>query len=113
MSKLADYLKTIAKTEYLDAKIKAAKANSDKPSVPASRGTAIQSVATECALHYATDANSFDFASILSGAEGPTIADPCSRINTITGLTDLDTSQASASLGAIVHLIIQMDGVFK
>ncbi len=113
MSKLADYLRTIAKTEYLDAKIKAAKPSGDKPSIQASRGTGTQDVAPECALHYSTDANSFDFAALLSGAVGPTISDQCSRINTITGLVDQNLSQASASLNANVNLTVQMDGVFK
>lgn len=117
MSNLIDYLRKIAKTRYLDDKIKTTQPLSDKPAVPSSRGVGYADLPPSntpkvCEIHFSTDANSYDIADILAGTAGPTVAEQCSMLNTVTGLTDLDTSQASASLTAVVHLIIQIDGIF-
>ncbi len=112
MSKFTDNIRKIANTAEIEAKIKNKEAPVNRGDWEGGRGIAINNPPATCALHYSTDANTYTISALLAGTAGPTISDPCTRLDTITGLTDFDTSQATASLTAVVLLIVQMDGNF-
>ncbi len=114
MTKFVDNIKKIAQVRELNQKIKTIPFV-DKSSIPSRRGVGlpIPTQQEQCNIIYTTRSNSYDIGDILSGAAGPILNDHCDHINTITGLTDFDLSQAGPTFGAIVNLIIQLDGVFK
>jgi len=112
MATFKDNIRKIANTAEIEAKIKNKEAPVDRGDWEGGRGISINNPPVVCALHYSTDPNTYDITDILAGTAGPTIGDPCSRLDTITGLVDFDTSLATASLGAVVNLIVQVDGNF-
>ena len=114
MSDFSDYIQKIARTDEIMAKIRAAITNPDKPGLKAGLGVASIAPIQQCDTSYQLPANSsFAFIDIIDNGEGPTTSDPCTTLNTITGLVDFNTSQATLSFGAEVDLILEMDGVFK
>ncbi len=111
---LLDYIKRIARTDEIMAKIRAAVGSTDKTPLPNFIGIGPGPTQTACSTTYDLPANSsFSFQALVEGTAGPTLVDPCTRINTITGFTDFSTSNAPASFGAVVNLVLEMDGVFK
>ncbi len=111
---LLDYIKRIARTDEIMAKIRAAVGLPDKTSLPSFVGIGSGPTQTACSTTYDLPANSsFDFQALVEGTAGPTLVDPCTRINTITGFTDFDTVSSGPNAGSTVVLILQMDGVFK
>ncbi len=115
MTKFVDNIRKMAQTTELNQKIPVLPFL-DKPSIPTQRGEGFPQPGNTkkvCNLIYTTRANSYDIADILSGTTGPILNDECDHIDTITGLTDFDLSQAGPTFGAVVNLIIQVDGLFK
>lgn len=112
MATFKENIRKIARTAELEAKIKAKDLPINRGPWDGARGIADAVMPDVCALFYSTNPNSFDIGDLLAGTAGPTLADKCSRLDTITGLTDFDTSEAIDSLGADVFLIIQVDGNF-
>ena len=112
MATFKENIRKIARTAEIEAKIKNKEIPVNRGDWEGGRGIAINNPPAVCALHYTTDANTYDIGDIIDGLAGPTIGDQCSRLDTITGLTDFATSVATASFGAIVHLTIQVDGNF-
>ncbi len=112
MATFKENIRKIANTAEIEAKIKNKELPVNRGDWEGGRGIAINNPPAVCALHYSTDPNTYDIGDLLAGTAGPTIGDPCSRLDTITGLTDFDTSIADDSVGATVLLIVQMDGNF-
>ncbi len=111
MSKFTDNIKKIARTSELEKKIKNPVAPVDRGEWEGGRGIITAPPVDVCPLFYSTRDNTYDIAAILAGTAGPSLADKCAKLDSITGLTDVDTSQATASFGAVVHLIVQLDGI--
>ena len=112
MATFKENIRKIAKTSELEAKIKNKELPINRGTWEGGRGIAINNPSPVCALSYSTNPNSYSITDLLAGTAGPTINDQCSRLDTITGLTDFATSIAIDSLGATVLLIVQMDGNF-
>ena len=109
-----DLIQRIARSDEIMAKIRAATPQPNINPLPAYTGFGVQPVLQVCDSSYDLPINSsFAFIDIIDNGLGPTPGDKCSHINTLTDLTDFDTSQAAASFGAQVNIIMQMDGVFK
>lgn len=107
---LIDKIKKIARTDELDKKIKKVDLPQNRGTWEGNRGIATSNVTpdTVCPLYYSTSDNSYDIGDIIDGVAGPQLGDKCARINSVTGLTDFDTTFA----GDTVHLVIQLDGIF-
>lgn len=112
MATFKENIRKIARTKEIEEKIKAKDLPINRGPWDGGRGIASATLPDVCALFYSQGANSFNIADLLDGSVGPTLADPCSRIDTLTGLVDFDLSEATASAGAVVNLTIQLDGVF-
>lgn len=112
MSKFTDNIRKIARTVAIESKIKVLPSFLDIQGWGGGRGITSQDVSDLCPLHYTTDPNTYDIADLLAGTVGPKLGNNCAKLDTITGLTDFDVSEATASAGAVVHLIIQLDGIF-
>ncbi len=112
MATFKENIRKIARTKEIEEKIKAKELPINRGPWDGGRGIASATLPDVCALFYSEGDNSFDIADLLAGTVGPTLADPCSRIDTLTGLVDFDTSEAVDSLGATVFLIVQLDGNF-
>ncbi len=112
MSKFTDGIRAIARTIFIESKIKLLPSFLDRQGWGGGRGITSADVADICPIHYTTDPNSYDIAALLAGTVGPKLSNHCAKLDTITGLTDFDTSTAVDTLGATVHLVIQLDGVF-
>jgi hypothetical protein len=115
MSKFTDNIKKIARSAEIEAKIKVIPPKTDKANIPSERGigTKVADPGEDvCALFYSQAPNSYDIGDLLAGTAGPTLSDGCSRLDTITGLTDVDVSEEVATEGATVLLVIQTDGIF-
>lgn len=112
MTKFTDNIRKIAKTTELNAKIPIIPFL-DKTGIASKRGEGFPiNTPPVCALSYFTSDNAYDIGALLAGTDGPTLGDKCTRVDTITGLTDFDVSAAPASFGAVVYLVLQPDGVF-
>lgn len=112
MSKFIDNVRKIARTVEIEAKIKVLPSIVDRGEWEGGRGITSKDPVDTCPLFYSTRDNTYAIADILAGTAGPTLGDKCALLDSVIGLTDLDTSEATASFGAIVHLIIQLDGNF-
>ncbi len=112
MVKLSDNIRKIARTAELDAKIRSIPEPTDRSSIPSTRGVSERTPEQVCAAYYGLRDNSYDIGALLAGTVGPTLADQCSRLNTITGLTDVDPAENVENLDGVVHLVLQIDGVF-
>jgi len=111
---LIELIQQIARSDEIMAKIRANIIPADPNPLPSYVGIGRGPNTVVCDSSYDLPASSsFAFIDIIDNGLGPTPGDACSHINTITGLVDFDTSQAAATFGAEVDLIIQMDGVFK
>ncbi len=113
---IIDLIQQIARSDEIMAKIRAAVISPDPQALPAfvGIGSHTDPASLQCDASWGSIANtSFAFGDIIDNGAGPVPGEPCSHMNTITGLVDLDTSQAPASFGSVVDLILQMDGVFK
>ena len=113
MKNLNSHIRKIARTDDLARRIKAPLPVADRQPIAANRGIGIQDPTSTCNIKYSLRENSYDIGLLLSGLDGPTLQEPCSFINTLTGLTDFNTSQDTNSFGATVNLVIQLDGLFK
>ncbi len=115
MSDFTKYIQNIARTDEIMAKIRSTPITPDKTGLPAGVSYGIGIPTKVCPSSYNLPANSsFDIGDLIDGLKGPTLADSCTRLNTITGLTDFDTvAMGQPNAGAIVNLILQMDGIFK
>lgn len=114
MATFKENIKKIARTAELEAKIKKIDLPRNRGEWEGGRGIGLNDVQPQdvCPIFYSTTPNSYDIGDIIDGLAGPTIGDECSRINTITGLTDFDVSVADDYVGATVFLVIQLDGIF-
>ena len=112
MSKFTDNIRKIARSAEIEAKIKVLPSFIDRVEWEGGRGITSSDPKDLCPLFYSTRDNTYDIAALLAGTAGPKLGDKCAKLDSITGLTDLDTSQAIDSLGATVLLIVQLDGVF-
>lgn len=109
--KLIDYIRKIAKTGELDAKIKSITPATDKSTIGSLTGIAFKEPEETCPAFYSTRSNSYDIADLLAQAAGPTLSEPCSRLDAITGLTDLDVADNPS--GSTVLLVIRVNGEFE
>ncbi len=112
MSKFTDNIRDIARTLSIESKLKVLPSFIDRQGWAGGRGITDGDVHDICPLHYSTDPNTYSISGLLAGTEGPKLGNHCAKLYTITGLTDFDTSEAVASFGAVVNLIIQLDGNF-
>ncbi len=112
MSKFVDNIRKIARSAEIEAKIKVLPSIVDRGEWEGGRGITTNDPGDTCPAFYSTRDNTYDIGDILAGTAGPTLADKCAKLDSITGLTDFDTSHATASLGAVVYLIVQLDGIF-
>jgi len=112
MATFKENIRKIARTKEIEEKIKAKDLPVNRGPWDGGRGIASATLPDVCALFYSDGPNSFNIADLLAGTVGPTLADPCSRIDTLTGLVDFDTAENTANFGGEVTLIVQLDGVF-
>lgn len=112
MTKFTDNIRKIARTTEIEAKIKVLPSFIDRGEWEGGRGITSKDPEDTCPLFYSTRDNTYDIGDILAGTAGPKLGEKCAKLDSITGLVDFDTSEAEATLGAEVNLIIQLDGVF-
>ncbi len=112
MSKFTDNIRKIARSAEIEAKIKVLPSFIDRGEWAGGRGISSKDPTDTCPLFYSTRDNTYDIGAILAGTAGPKLGDKCAKLDSITGLTDFDVSQAFDSAGAEVLLIVQLDGIF-